>query len=188
MTYHLDKSFSDIGFSKDQMNFQEYESCVFTKCNFSDCIFSGVTLVDCTFIRCNFEGSIVAHTAFRNCIFNNCSFRDVNFSMADKLIFEVHFIDCNLDFAKFYALKFNASTFTDCSLIAADFMSANLKKIAFDGCDLYRAEFDGANLMQSDFSSSRHFTIDPEKTKITGAVFSRENVKGLLTKYALEIT
>src|SRR5690606_37962757 len=117
-----------------------------------------------------------------------CAISDVNFSMCDRLIFEVHFIDCRLDFSKFYSLKLNASSFTGCSLIAVDFMSANLSGIVFDNCDLYRAVFEKANLTRADLSMSCNFTIDPQKTTIKKAKFSLQNVGGLLHKHGLDIS
>ncbi len=71
--------------------------------------------------------------------------QDINFSMCDKLIFEIAFSRCNLDFSKFYTLKLKETQFKNCSLIAVDFMATDLSVVVFEHCDLYRAEFDKAN-------------------------------------------
>lgn len=118
--------------------------------------------------------------AFRTVTFNRCEIKEVNFAMCDKLIFEVHFYDCILDFSKFYTLKIKGTTFNHCSLVAVDFMATDLTSVLFDQCDLYRAEFTKAIANKADFSTSYHYTIDPSKTKVKMAVFALQEVKGLL--------
>jgi uncharacterized protein YjbI with pentapeptide repeats len=105
--------------------------------------------------------------------------------MTDKLIFEIHFENCILDFSKFYALKLKSITFTNCSLIAVDFMATDLTGAQFINCDLYRAEFEKANASKVDFRTSYNFTIDPAKTKLKKAQFALEGVKGLLYKHGV---
>jgi uncharacterized protein YjbI with pentapeptide repeats len=188
VTYFEDLHYAGITYSTNEMNFQEFEGCSFSNCNFSECLFLAVTFIDCSFTDCDFSGTKVAHTAFRTVHFHSCKIKDVNFSMSDKLIFEVHFTDCILDFSKFYTLKLNGGTFTNCSLVAVDFMSADLTSVVFDRCDLYRAEFDKAIAIKTDFTTSRNYTIDPEKTKLKKAIFSKEEVKGLLFKHDILIS
>jgi uncharacterized protein YjbI with pentapeptide repeats len=108
---------------------------------------------------------------------------EINFSMCDKLIFEIHFKECNLDFSKFYTLKLKGTSFIDCSLLAVDFMSADLTKAIFDNCDLYRTEFAKAIANKADFRSSYNYTIDPTITKLKKAQFSIAGLKGLLAKH-----
>jgi hypothetical protein len=47
--------------------------------------------------------------------------------------------------------------------------------------------FAKTNLTNVDFFTSKNLVIDPEKNKIKGALFSKENVKGLLVKYQIKI-
>ncbi len=110
---------------------------------------------------------------------------EINFSMCDKLIFEIHFKECNLDFSKFYTLKLKGTTFMDCSLLAVDFMSADLTEAIFDNCDLYRAEFEKAIANKADFRTSYNYTIDPASTKLKKAQFSIAGLKGLLAKHEI---
>lgn len=112
---------------------------------------------------------------------------EVNFSMCDKLIFEIHFKECSLDFSKFYTLKLKGTSFMDCSLLAVDFMSADLTEAVFDNCDLYRAEFEKAIANKADFRSSYNYTIDPTKTKLKKAQFSIAGLKGLLAKHDIVV-
>ena len=126
--------------------------------------------------------------AFRSVTFYNCEIKEVNFAMCDKLIFEVHFYDCILDFSKFYTLKLKGTTFNSCSLVAVDFMAVDLTNVLFDDCDLYRAEFSKAIANKANFRTSFNYTIDPSKTKLKKAIFSLKEVKGLLFKHEIIVT
>lgn len=41
--------YNNIIYGKEDVNFKEFESCIFYNCNFSKCIFLAVTFSDCTF-------------------------------------------------------------------------------------------------------------------------------------------
>lgn len=185
--YFLDKAHSNITFAKEELNLKEFECCKFTNCDFTSSHFIGVTFIDCDFDNCNFNGTKVNHTAFRTVTFNNCQIKEVNFAMCDKLIFDIAFNNCVLDFSKFYTLKLKGTTFKNCSLIAVDFMAVDLTDVIFENCDLYRAEFDKAIANKANFKTSYNYTIDPTKTKLKKAVFALEGLKGLLYKYDIVV-
>jgi uncharacterized protein YjbI with pentapeptide repeats len=66
-------------------------------------------------------------------------------------------------------------------------METDLTQAIFEHCDLHLAVFAKTNLTNVDFFTSKNLVIDPEKNKIKGALFSKENVKGLLVKYQIKI-
>ncbi len=183
--YFLDIEYNNLNYSENELNLKEFESCVFNSCDFSNCNFIGVTFIDCVFNTCNFNSSKINHVALRTVAFNRCKIKEVNFSMCDKLIFDISFYTCQLDFSKFYALKMKQTIFKNCSLIAVDFMGTDLTEVLFDRCDLYKSEFDKAIANKADFRTSFNFTIDPEKTKLQKAIFSLEGLKGLLNKHQI---
>lgn len=183
MEYIFEAEYRNITYIKDQLNFTEFENCRFTNCDFRSCAFTDVTFINCIFDDCNLNNTKINHSAFRTVTFNRCTIQEVNFAMCDRLIFEIRFNDCILDFSKFYALKIKNTIFSNCSLIAVDFMNANLTEVLFDNCDLYRSEFAHAIADKADFVTSRNYTIDPEKTKIRKANFSTNGLPGLLVKH-----
>lgn len=67
-------------------------------------------------------------------------------------------------------------------------MATDLTEVFFENCDLYRAEFSKANANKANFKTSINYTIDPSKTKIKKAIFSINEVKGLLYKHDLIVT
>lgn len=114
--------------------------------------------------------------------------KNLNFAMCDRLLFEVEFDHCRLDFSKFYTLPLHAAKFTNCSVLAVDFMKANLQAVLFDTCDLHRAEFEGALAQKADFYSSENYSINPSKTKLNKAVFAESRLAGLTTHLGLKLS
>ena len=185
--YLLDKNYTKIHYNVDDLNHQEFESCVFESCDFSDCNFIAVTFIDCTFNHCTFDNSQINHVALRTVYFNYCKISAVNFAMCDKLIFEIHFKNCVLDFSKFYTLKMKATTFKDCSLVAVDFMNTDLTDVIFENCDLTRVTFESSILEHVNFKTAYNFELNPRSNRIKKAIFSNENIAGLLTTFDIKI-
>lgn len=188
LNYFLDLNYNNTTFSKDALNHSDFECCTFENCDFSECVFVAVTFIDCVFNNCNLNGSKINYVAFRTATFNHCKIKEVNFAMCNKLIFEITFNDCILDFSKFYTLKIKETIFKNCSLIAVDFMATDLSGVVFDNCDLYKSEFTKAIANKTNFKTSYNYTIDPSKTSLKKAIFSKENLKGLLYKFDLIIS
>ena len=183
--YVLDKEYIGLVFKGNELNHHEFENCTFINCDFRACNFINVTFIDCRILDSNLQQTSINHTKFRTVHFDYCNLKEVNFAMCDASIFEIHFKDSVLDFAKMYALKLKSCTFVNSSLIAVDFMKADVSGVQFINCDLYRAEFDQANAQKTDFSSSNHYAIRPEKTKIKKAIFSLQGVQGLLLHHEI---
>lgn len=187
LLYFLDTHYENIIYNVEDVNFKEFECCTFTNCNFSTCNFIAVTFIDCIFNSCIFSGAKINHVALRTVTFNDCEIKEVNFAMCNKLIFEVHFNNCILDFSKFYTLKIKGTPFINCSLIAVDFMATDLTEVIFENCDLYRAEFTKAIANKANFKTSYNYTIDPIKTKLKKAIFGLEGLRGLLFKHDIVV-
>lgn len=181
--YFFDLEYNNRTYDVDEVSFKEFERCTFNNCTFSACNFMDVTFIDCVFNDCIFNDAKINHAGLRTVIFNRCKIKEVNFAMCSKLIFEVRFNDCTLDFSKFYTLKIKGTPFINCSLIAVDFMATDLTDVLFENCDLYRAEFTKAIANKANFKTSRNYTIDPKTTKLKKAIFSLDGLKGLLYKH-----
>ena len=185
--YILDQEFRAITFEEKDIKFKDFENCAFYDCDFRSCTFQTVTFIDCNFFGCNFQDTKINYVSLRGAFFTKCNFTSVNFAMTDQVLFEFHFKDCLLDYAKFYALKLKKMNFTNCSMIAVDFMGSDLTEVLFDNCNLRRAVFIDTIANKADFSTSYDYVIDPEKNKIKRAVFSMDGLKGLLEKYDIVV-
>lgn len=185
--YILDQEFRNEILDDNNTKYKDFENCNFYNCDFRDCTFNTITFIDCNFFDCNFQDTKINYVSLRGVFFNKCNFTNVNFAMTDQVIYEFHFTDCLLDYAKFYALKIKKMKFINCSLIAADFMSSDLTEVLFDNCNLRRAVFIDTIANKADFSTSYDYSFDPEKNKIKKAIFSMEGLKGLLEKYDIVV-
>lgn len=185
--YILDQEFKGQIFDDTNTQYKDFENCTFHDCDFTGCSFQTVTFIDCTFFNCNFRETKINYVSLRGVFFTGCDFTNVNFAMTDQVIYEFHFRDCLLDYAKFYALKLKKMQFINCSLIAADFMGSDLTEVLFDNCNLRRAVFIDTVANKADFSTSYDYSINPEKNKLKKAVFATEGLKGLLEKYDIVV-
>jgi uncharacterized protein YjbI with pentapeptide repeats len=68
-----------------------------------------------------------------------------------------------------------------------EFAEADLTNVVLHNCDLLGSKFDNTILEGCDFRTTNNFSIDPEKNRMKKAKFSRNNVEGLLRKYAVVI-
>ena len=182
-----DKEFKNVIFPKYGISQKEYENCTFNYCDFTDCNFTGAIFVDCTFNHCNFKEAKIGNVGLRGVMFIDSNFTSVNFAMTDQKIYEFHFTNCLLDYAMFYKLKLKGMQFTNCSMVSVDFMESDLTDALFDNCNLRLAVFSDTNLNKADFYSSHNFSINPVKNKVKKAIFSQENVKGLLDSFEIVI-
>jgi fluoroquinolone resistance protein len=111
----------------------------------------------------------------------------LRFETCNTLIFSVSFADCLLDHSSFYQLKLKKMPLQRCSLKEVDFTEADLTEVKFLGCELLNALFDRCQLEKADFTTARHYRIDPNNNNIKKAKFSLDGLPGLLSSYNIEI-
>ncbi len=186
LRYIKNQDFQTV-FEPEALMYADFENCVFNRCDFRACNFTGVAFIDCVFNDCNFASAKINYVGFRGAQFNRCNFSDVNFAMVDPLLFDISFTGCNLDYTKFYTLKLPRTIFTDCSIVASDFMSADLSDAIFDNCDLHQSTFIDTICHRTDFLSSFNYTMDPERNKLKKAIFSKDGLIGLLSKHGIVV-
>jgi len=186
LRYIKNQHFSTV-FTPEALMYADFENCIFDRCDFSNCNFTGVAFIDCIFNDCNFASAKINYVGLRGAAFNNCDFSDVNFAMVDPLLFDISFTGCNLDYTKFYTLKLPRTIFTDCSIVASDFMSSDLTDAIFDNCNLHKSTFIDTIAVRADFSSSFNYAMDPERNKLKKAIFSKDGLIGLLSKYEIVV-
>lgn len=185
--YFVDKTYHGVDFTEEKLQKGEYDTCRFVHCNFEGIHASNIQFVGCEFVECNFSNTIVKNTAFKEVQFLRCKMIGVKFNECDPFLLQMNFKECQLNFSSFYQLKLPKATFSRCSLQEVDFTQSDFISAVFDNCDLKHAIFEKTNLEKTNFITSEGFTIDPEKNRIVGAKFSKDNVVGLLMKYGVEI-
>ncbi len=173
--------------NQSELTIGEYEDCIFTNCNFSDQDFKSFVFCDCEFKNCNLSNVKLNDTAFRDVKFSNCKLMGNQFAECNTFSLSFTFDGCILDFSSFYKLKIKKTIFKNCRLLQTDFAEADLSNSKFIDCDLSGSVFENTNLTKSDLSTSFNLSIDPESNSIKNAVFSKQNILGLLVKYNIKI-
>ena len=185
--YVEDKKFEKTDLAGQPLQVGDYENCIFSYCEFSKAVLSGLRFVDCTFSNCNMSMALLGKTSFKDVQFMSCKLLGLHFEDCDDFLFSVAFDSCTLDFASFRDMKLKNTLFKNSSLQEADFSGADLTNAQFDDCNLDRAVFAHSKLEGTDFRTAYNYSIDPELNQVKKAMFSLAGVGGLLEKYGIEI-
>ncbi|MBD8348529.1 pentapeptide repeat-containing protein [Dysgonomonas sp. HGC4] len=165
----------------------EYFECTIERCNLfeqelNDCIFS-----NCIFKNCDLSMCKLTNTQMNDIKFENCKIMGVDFSRCPGFLFEVNFVDCILDFCSFEKLKMANTSFRKCSMKGVDLVGTQLQNTLFDQVNLEEATFSNTNLKEANLSTAYNFIISPTQNNIKKAVFSENNLSGLLHEFSISI-
>jgi fluoroquinolone resistance protein len=185
--YHYYEQFEGINLMDQPFLVGEYEECVFSHVNFGGANLTDFNFSGCVFEHCNLSGVRLDGAILRDCKFDHCKMMGLRLETCNTLIFSVSFADCLLDHSSFYQLNLKKMPLLRCSLKEVDFTEADLTEVKFLDCELLDALFDRSNLEKADFSSARHYRIDPTVNNIKKAKFSLDGLPGLLTAYNIDI-
>ena len=97
------------------------------------------------------------------------------------------FDDSMLNLSSFFKLSLRKTRFYACLLCDVDFIHSNLGGASFDRSDLSGALFEQTNLEHADFRYAIHYSIDPNKNKLSKAKFTMPGVLGLLDRFPIVI-
>jgi fluoroquinolone resistance protein len=183
-----DTTFENKDFTTTSFEKTEYENCTFNYCNFNEVDFSDTVFDNCVFSNCNLSLAIVDKTAFRKVHFIGCKILGTQMQECKPFGLEMSFTDCNLNNISFCTMLMRNTVFKLCTLQEADFTDSDFESSVFEECNLAAAIFENTILEKCDFKSAVHFSINPEMNKIKKAIFSTNNIEGLLHKYKIIIT
>ncbi|WP_035899983.1 pentapeptide repeat-containing protein [Leeuwenhoekiella sp. MAR_2009_132] len=181
-----DKTFEGHNFVENSI-VADFEDCVFKSCFFAKAKLSNLSFTNCTFENCDLSGANLHKAAFQDCEFISCKMLGMGFDTCASFLFQITCDSCLLNFSNFYKVDLTSSQFIKCQLKEVDFTEANLSGISLTECDLAGSTFEQTNLQKTDFSSALNYTLIPEHNKVTGAIFSKEGLPGLLNSYKIKI-
>ena len=181
-----DQTFEGINFVEKPIA-ADFEDCVFKSCFFSKARLSNLSFTNCTFENCDLSGANLHKAAFQDCEFIACKMLGMGFDTCASFLFQITCDSCMLNFSNFYKVDLSSSHFVKSQLKEADFTEANLSGISLTECDLAGATFERTNLQKADFSTAINYSLIPENNKLTGALFSKEGLPGLLLSYKIKI-
>ena len=129
----------------------------------------------------------LSNTQLNDVKFENCKLMGVDFSRCPGFLFEVNFTDCILDFCSFEKLKMANTTFRKCSMKGVDLAGTQLPNSLFHQVNLEEATFANTNLKEANLSTDYNFTISPTQNNLKKAIFSENNLSGLLREFSITI-
>jgi uncharacterized protein YjbI with pentapeptide repeats len=185
--YNLEKTYSTLNLSEQNLSGIEFELCVFKDCDFTKADLSMSNFLDCEFENCNFSMVKLANTGIQSTKFKNCKMLGVDFSRCKDFLLSFRFESCKIDYSSFHGKKISKTVFMSCSLKEANFVDADLSASVFKDTDLSACVFNQTNLEKADLREAYGFIIDPEINKLKAAKFSANGLPGLLMKYGIKV-
>jgi len=165
----------------------EYEACQFHQIDWSESDLKEYKFIDCSFEECNLSNTLLQKTSFQDCKFNKCKLLGIRFEDCNPFNFSIHIHNSNLDHSSFYQVKLSNSQFFNTSMQGVELTEADLSNSKISECNLLDAQFENTNLQNCDLSRSRDLELDPEINQLKGAIFSEDQLIGLLRKYGIRI-
>lgn len=179
--------FTKVDYTEQALSVAEYEACTFLDCDFSYSDLANIVFSNCRFVACNLSMVRLSNTVLRDVAFKECKLLGIDFEACNPFGLKMNIENCILNHCLFLKTKIRKTIFKDCLLHEVDFTESDLTSVVFENCDLTRATFDRAILEKTDFRTAYGFIIDPELNRVRKALFSIENISGLLTKYDIHI-
>ena len=178
----------------EQINYTEtdFPKGEYVHCTFKFCQFTGIDLSDCLFENCEFDQCEISNVNLQKTLIQQCTFRQsrmmgLHFEDCNNILLSFDFYECNLELSSFFGIKGKGTKFRDCNLQSVDFTNARLSETDFSGSNLEDATFENTVLKNADLSYASNFRIDPIQNSISGAVFSRYGIEGILNRFGIHI-
>lgn len=164
-----------------------FENCIFKNMDWQQAYISRMVFEDCGFIDCNLSNAEVSNTALKMVKFEGCKLQGIPFDTCSKLLLELDFNKCKLDFSGFRELKLSNISFNECILAGVDFSNADLQKAHFNDCDLREANFYESNLTAAIFKNCVYLDLNLESKKIKKLQMDLFTAQSLLVNKGLII-
>lgn len=182
-----DQTFEQLNTATTPLDTGIYINCVFRNCLFAHANFMDCRFTECRFEDCDLSNIQVAETAFQEVTFSGCRLLGVAWEDCKRILLEVKFDGCQLDYGVFGDLPLDGTSFLNCSIREADFTGTSLKEANFSGSSLTDAQFEGAQLQKADFRTAQGFTIHPASNNLKGARFSVDQAWRLLQGFGIRV-
>lgn len=100
--YCFDKTFTKVNFSVENLVFNEFEQCIFSKCELNNVDLSDIKFINCSFIDCNLSNVKLINTSLQEVEFERCKMIGFNMDEINQFGLKVSFTECNLNESSFY--------------------------------------------------------------------------------------
>lgn len=161
--YHI---FEGLQLNKLAIKRAEFEQVTFVECRFEGVAFVGCSLSNCRFVDCELTTVKLGGSTFNEVRFERCRMMGINFTDLARVILDVGFRECLMDYACFAGMQLSRTEFIDCRLRDADFSNAQLERTVFGGSDLAKANFNHAALLRADLRGAENLSFDPTLVRL----------------------
>jgi uncharacterized protein YjbI with pentapeptide repeats len=186
MSYFSDQEFNSENTPELAENL-EFEYCQFYQVDFTDKDLSGIRFVECEFSECDFSNVALRNTSFQECKIDGSKMIGLSFDDVNSFNFSIQFNNTILNHSVFYQVNLQNSLFDHCTIQGADFTEANLENTKLINSNLNNSVFNRTNLKSTNFLGSSNFSINPNENYLKGAIFSKDEIAGLLDVFELKI-
>jgi uncharacterized protein YjbI with pentapeptide repeats len=164
-----------------------FEACSFRNVNWARVDLRQARFEDCTFTDCDLSNIKAFGASFQDVRFGGCKLLGIAFEARNPLGLNVRFERCNLEALTWQEMDVRGFQFQECKLQHTYFTAANCEGVKFATCDLLQAVFERTNLNKADFRTAEQWTIDPAVNQVKGSRFQKEELKGLLQQWGLDL-
>ena len=185
--FYDDQDFVSIDFTLQPFKKGEYDNCTFTDCNFENLHISNTSFLECTFIECNLTNVKFGGTTLNQVTFESCKLLGADFSICEPFMLDIRFRESILHLANFTQLPLKGTSLISCQVCEVDFTGADLSQAIFTASTLSKTIFENTNLTKADFTTAIDFSIDTTNNNMKGAMFSRDNLEGLIKHLQLNL-
>jgi uncharacterized protein YjbI with pentapeptide repeats len=161
----------------------------------TEALATGARFVDSTFRGTDLTLAEFTASAFENCTFVRCRLAGARFAEC-KLVGSV-FVDCTLErldvdrgdwsFVDLAGADLRHTRFDGVRLVEADLSGVRAERAVLTGCVLDRARLDRADLTRADLRGSRFDVLDPNATRLAGAVVDWDQALVVAASLGLDV-
>lgn len=188
---YYNQNFTDIQFSKNELDEVEFDNCTFKNCDFSETHFKHCKFIECHFFQCNLSNIKIGYSRFNEVFFEHCKMLGIDWTKAYwpnlALASPLKFSECILNDSSFYGLKLSELQLEFCKLQDVDFREGDFSQSNFRNSDFSYSLFNNTKLIETDFSDASNYNIDIFNNNIKQAKFSRDQALNLLAGLDIEI-
>lgn len=185
---HEDQMFKSEDFSKQSLESQKFNHCVFQNCHFSETSLWNSIFSSCTFEKCHLSLIKLDGCRIQDTQFSDCKIVGADFFKCEKTFLSMGFKSCLIQYGNFTDLNMKNFHFSSCKLLECHFINTILKGSHFENSDLSGTVFHHCDLSKADFSTAFNYAIDPRTNIITKAKFSLSEAMKLLDGFDIILT
>ncbi|MCV6624884.1 MAG: pentapeptide repeat-containing protein, partial [Cellvibrionaceae bacterium] len=136
---YVSESFNDLDLKGAEVSAKQFDSCVFTQCNFSEVKLNRTSFVDCEFTNFNLSLLKINYGKFVDVQFRCSRLIGIDWTKVAwpnlALNAPLSFMDCNLSDGSFFGLSLLGLVMHECKAHNADFREGNFSHADFRNTD-----------------------------------------------------